>query len=171
MIRGIQFTGIASQEELSASPGVPTEERFEKGPVAVIECVQEIPCNPCEHSCSSGAIFVGEPITRLPVLDAAKCIGCGECLASCPGLAIFWVHKNYTDSTSLVEFPYEYLPLPKEGSIVPCGGRDGAFISEGRVVKIKKTRQSDGTTLVRVEVPKDYFMDIRTIVRKGARDV
>jgi Fe-S-cluster-containing hydrogenase component 2 len=164
----IKFTGIASARELAACPGVASAERFEKGPVAVVECVQEIPCDPCEHACSSGAIVVGQPITRLPVLDGAKCIGCGECLAFCPGLAIFLVHKNYTDTSSLVEFPYEYLPLPEEGVTVPCGGRDGGFIAEGKVVKVKRTRHNDGTALVVVEIPKEYFMDIRTICRKGA---
>jgi len=165
--KGIRYTGVPSREELQSCPGVTSAERFDKGPVAVIECVQEIPCDPCEHACSSGAITVGKPITRLPVLDGAKCIGCGECLALCPGLAIFLVHKHYTDTTSLVEFPYEYLPLPEEGAAVPCGGRDGQFIADGKVVKVKKTRHSDGTALVLVEVPKEFFMDIRTIYRNG----
>ncbi|MCL1818254.1 MAG: 4Fe-4S binding protein [Spirochaetaceae bacterium] len=165
---GIQRTGIASAEELRACPGIPGNDRFEKGPVAVIECVQEIPCNPCEYACSSGAISVGLPITRLPVLDGEKCIGCGECLAFCPGLAVFLVHKNFTDTTSLVEFPYEYLPLPEAGAIVPCGGRDGRYIADGKVVRVIRTRRSDGTALILVEVPKEFFMDIRTICRKRA---
>ena len=165
---GVQYTGIVSAEELRACPGVPGDERFEKGPVAVIECVQEIPCNPCEYACPSGAITVGLPITRLPVLDGTKCGGCGVCIASCPGLAIFLVHKNFTDTTSLVEFPFEYLPLPEEGAIVPCGGRDGQFIADGKVVKVKKARRNDGTALILVEVPKEFFMDIRTICGKRA---
>ena len=164
---GVAYTGVPSAEELASCPGIADAERFEKGPVAVIECFQEIPCNPCEHACSSGAITVGSPITRLPVLDAAKCIGCGECLAPCPGLAIFLVHKNYTASTSLVGFPYEYLPLPEEGDSVPCCGRDGNFIADGRVVKVKKTQAGDGTAVILVEIPKEFFMDIRGIYKKG----
>ena len=166
-LSGIKYTGIPSAEELQACPGITSAERFDKGPVAVIECVQEIPCNPCEHACSSKAITVGQPITRLPVLDGTKCIGCGACLAPCPGLAIFLVHKNYTDTTSLVEFPYEYLPLPEEGEVYPCGGRDGRFITDGKVVKVKKTSRGDGTALVLLEVPKEFFMDVRTLCRKG----
>ncbi|MDR1192940.1 MAG: 4Fe-4S binding protein, partial [Peptococcaceae bacterium] len=132
-----------------------------------IECVQEIPCNPCERACPFGAIAVGRPITNLPILDEEKCTGCGACLALCPGLAIFRVHKNYTADTSLIEFPYEYLPLPREGSAAPCGGRDGQYIADGTVIKARQGKRSDGTTLVTVEVPKQYYMDIRTICRKG----
>ena len=163
---GILYTGILSAEELSLCPGITGAERFEAGPVAVIECVQQIPCDPCEHACPSKAITVGHPITRLPVLDGTKCTGCGQCIAPCPGLAIFLVHKHYTDTTSLVEFPYEFLPLPEEGSVVPCGGRDGRFIANGKVVKVKKTVHANGTALVQVEVPREFFMDIRTICRK-----
>ena len=162
----IKLTGIPSMDELKASPGLVNGERFEKGPVAVIECVQEIPCNPCEAACPFDAIFVGSPISNLPVINGEKCTGCGTCLASCPGLAIFLVEKNYTDFSCLIEFPYEYLPFPKEGDIVPCGGRDGQFIIEGKVVRVRKNKQLDGTTLVSVEVPKKYYMDIRTICRK-----
>ena len=164
---GILYTGIPSAQELESCPGIPSPGRFDKGPVAVVECVQEIPCDPCAYFCSSKAITLGQSITQLPVLDGEKCSGCGECLAHCPGLAIFWVHKNFTGTTSLVEFPYEFLPLPEEGQRVPCGGRDGQFIAYGTVIKVRKTKNTDGTALVRVEVPKEFFMDIRTLCRKG----
>jgi Fe-S-cluster-containing hydrogenase component 2 len=166
MSEGIKYTGIPSLEELKACPGVVSQERFERGPVAVIECVQQIPCNPCEKACPFGAITIGQSITTLPVIDEQKCTGCGVCLAFCPGLAIFRVHKNYTKTTAMVEFPYEYYPSPKEGSEVDCGGRDGRFITKGKVIKAKKTKQSDGTTIVSVEIPKDYYMEVRTICRK-----
>ena len=166
MNKGVKYTGIPSSGEIKACPGVVNEERFERGPVAVIECVQQIPCNPCEKACPFGAITVGQPITTLPVIDGEKCTGCGICLAFCPGLAIFRVHKNYTQTTSIVEFPYEYYPSPEEGSVVDCGGRDGEFITKGKVIKVKRTKQSDGTTIVAVEVPKKYFMDVRTLCRK-----
>ena len=40
-------TGYLEYEELSQIQKLPSDERYAKGPVAVIECVQEIPCNPC----------------------------------------------------------------------------------------------------------------------------
>lgn len=166
MNEGVKFTGIPSEKELAASPGVASEARMEKGPVAFIECVQNIPCNPCEKACPFGAIFVGEPITNLPKLDEEKCTGCGACIAACPGLAIFRVHKNYTGETSLVEFPYEYYPLPEEGAIVPCADRAGNYVTDGTVQKVKNPKTYDGTPLVTVEVPKGYCHTVRTICRK-----
>ena len=76
--------GLASLDELRASSGYPSEERLEKGPVAVIECIQGIPCNPCESACRFNAIVVGKPITNLPRLLEEKCRGCGLCVALCP---------------------------------------------------------------------------------------
>lgn len=167
MNNGVKFTGMPSWEELKSTPGVPGLERLEKGPVAFIECVQNIPCNPCEKACPFGAITVGQPITSLPVLHQEKCTGCGLCIPACPGLAIFRVHLNYTDTTSLVEFPYEYYPLPDEGDTVPCGNRAGQFLSNGRVVKIKNPKANDGTTIISVEVPKEYCLEVRTISNSG----
>ncbi len=100
MSRGIKKTGVPSWDELRATPELPKEKRIEEGSVAFIECVQEIHCNPCEEACSQGAIIIGEPITNLPQLDGEKCTGCSMCVAACPGLAIFKIHKNYTATTS-----------------------------------------------------------------------
>ncbi|UUV19645.1 4Fe-4S binding protein [Fusobacteria bacterium ZRK30] len=165
MNKGVKFTGVPSMEEIKGCPGTPGEERFEKGPVVSIECVQKIPCNPCEAACPFGAIEVGSSITSLPKLDEEKCIGCGVCIPKCPGLAIFKIHKNYSEKTSMVEFPFEYLPLPEKGDQVPCGDRFGKYIADGKVLDVKNDKKNDGTTLISVEIPKEYFMGIRTIYR------
>jgi len=166
MKEGVKLTGIPSQAELLASPGVPSAERIEKGPVAYIECVQDIPCNPCEEACPFGAIRVGLPITNLPELDGEKCTGCGNCVAHCPGLAIFIIHKHYSDATALVTFPYEYLPLPREGDIVPCADKQGNFVTEGKVVRLRNPKTYDHTAVVSVEIPQEYYLDIRTLYRR-----
>ncbi|MBW2487610.1 MAG: hypothetical protein JRE72_09330, partial [Deltaproteobacteria bacterium] len=56
-------TGYLSDEELKNGPGIPGEARRRKGAVAVLECLEDIPCNPCESSCKFDAITVGEDIT------------------------------------------------------------------------------------------------------------
>ena len=84
------ITGFLSDEELKHSPGVPSEARRRKGPVATIECLEDIPCNPCESSCNVDAIFVGEDITNIPHLDGEKCVACRTCVYICPGQAIFY---------------------------------------------------------------------------------
>ena len=66
---GYLYTGVPSAQELASFPGKPSEERMSKGRVAVVECLQEIPCNPCESACKFGAIQIGENITALPCLD------------------------------------------------------------------------------------------------------
>ena len=131
MREGVAYTGIPSAEELAACPGVPSAERMAKGRVAVIECVQEIPCNPCENACHFGAIEIGEQITNLPVLHEEKCTGCGLCVANCPGLAITVIDKTYSDTEAVIEFPFEYLPLPAVGDIVDAVSRGGEVLCKG----------------------------------------
>ena len=111
-------TGVPSQEELEASPGFPSAEALARGAVVVIECVQDIPCNPCELTCPQNAIFVGEPITNLPVFRAEACNACGQCIPICPGQAIFLVDLTFSQDTAAVAFPYEFLPMPRSGDVV-----------------------------------------------------
>jgi len=63
----------------------------------VIECVQDIPCNPCERARPKGTIFVGNPINNLPVFFADKCDGCRRSIPLCPGQAIFRIDMTYSN--------------------------------------------------------------------------
>ena len=80
--------GFLDIEEIKDIPGFPGQEVLTRKKCVVIECQQNIPCNPCEAACPHNAITVGEPITNLPVIDAEKCIGCGKCARACPAAVI-----------------------------------------------------------------------------------
>lgn len=151
------------QEIFNGSPGIPSDERMEKGPVAVIECKKEIPCNPCESACTFGAIKIGQPITNVPILYEDKCTACGRCVPKCPGLAIFIVHKNYSEETSLLQFPYEYSPIPNKGDILSCVNRNGKVITKGKIIGVKESRNDDSTKVISIEIPKEYLNDVRGI--------
>jgi Fe-S-cluster-containing hydrogenase component 2 len=142
------------------------------GPRAVIECPQEIPCNPCEGACPRHAISVGQPITNIPRLDEEKCTGCGLCIPACSGLAIFVVNPEYSDTEATVAFPYEYLPLPSPGDIVQAVDRQGAIACEARVLSVVCPPRYDHTAVVTVAVPKGMEETVRSMARKkgGAGD-
>lgn len=155
--------GALSLEELATLPGMPSQERLEKGPVVIIECAQEIPCNPCEAACRNGAIQVGEPITNLPVLIEEKCTGCGLCIAACPGQAIFVIDMTYSETEATVQLPYEFLPLPDKGEIVDGLDREGQKVCTARVLKVLNPKKFDRTPVITIAVPKDCAMMVRNI--------
>lgn len=159
----LKTKGIPSPEDMENSQCIPSSERIVRGPVAVIECFEEIPCDPCETCCPKGAITIGKPITNLPKLDADKCNGCGNCVSACPGLAIFVVDGSYSESEGLVTIPYEFLPIPEPGQIVEITDRSGQPVGKGKIVKVKTLKQYDCTAVVTVTVPKPLLMEVRGI--------
>jgi Fe-S-cluster-containing hydrogenase component 2 len=156
-------TGFLTEEELKESPGVPSQTRRQKGPVAVIECLEDIPCNPCESSCNVGAIVVGEDITNLPHLDGEKCVACQTCVYICPGQAIFMVDESLPDGRATVMMPYEYRPLPEKGEVVTALDRAGQELGDAMVVAVRKTKRMDETATVTIEVPREWSMKTRAI--------
>lgn len=158
-MEGVKFCGALSAAEQTSV--LPPDGRTELGPVAVIECVQQIPCNPCEKACPFGAIEVGEDITALPLLNREKCRGCGICLSKCPGLAIFLVDASLPGDEALVAMPYEYLPLPEPGAQVEATDREGRFVVTATVKKVDSGAQREGTTIVTLAVPKKHLHDVR----------
>lgn len=138
-------TGCFKPQELS----VPDDERLKKGPVAVVECAQEIPCNPCGGFCPRSAITVGKNINDCPVVDWRLCNGCGLCLGFCPGLALFLVDNSR--ERPRITLPYELLP-PREGLSVILLDRSGRPIGRGRVAGCRRLKQHDRCTLVTLEL-------------------
>jgi Fe-S-cluster-containing hydrogenase component 2 len=160
-------TGVLTEKELKDSPGIPTEARRQKGPVASIECLEDIPCNPCESSCNVDAIIVGEDITNLPHLDGDKCVACQTCVYICPGQAIVMVDESLPDGKATIMMPYEYRPLPEKGEVVSALDRAGQELGDATVVAVRQTKRMDQTATVTIEVPKEWSMQARAIRLKS----
>ena len=158
----LDVIGIPDEEDYWKFPGIPSKERMLKGPVAVIECFQEIPCNVCELACPRGAIKVGHPITNLPRLDEDKCIGCKSCIPKCPGLAIFVIDLSRRDEAR-ISLPYEFLPVPTIGMEVIVLDRSGRSITKGRVIEVLYREEFDKTYVITISIPKEYAFKARAI--------
>ena len=155
--------GYLNDEELASLPGMPSMERILRGPVAVIECAQEIPCNPCVTICNKYAISIKGSLTGLPKIHEGLCIGCSLCIPICPGQAIFVVDGSYSETEAVVKVPYEYLPLPKVGEIVDAVGRDGQYRSDAKVLQVVNNKRVDHTPIVSLLVPKELMMVVRSL--------
>lgn len=151
--------GYMTEEELSKFPSF-SEGKKEIHPV--IECTQNIPCNPCQDVCPCGCITVGSDITRLPVLDEEKtCSGCGLCVAACPGQAIFLTEEKPEENAAEITIPYEFLPLPKEGEVGRALDRSGSPVCQATVVKVRSLAVNDHTNLLTMRVPAEMASKAR----------
>ncbi len=156
-----QCEGYLSEEELNEI--FPDKKRLEEGAVVIIECVQPIPCNPCQEACPRYAIKKFEQMTDNPVVDLAKCNGCGLCIGACPGLAIYVLHYHYSDQSSLIKLPYEMLPIPEEGDQAELYDRSGKVIGEGKIIRVQNLKHNPKTRIVWVEIPKKLYKSARNI--------
>ena len=123
--------GYHRKEELDELAVLPPEETIKEKRVAIIECVEEIPCNPCAVVCRLDAIEK-EGLCDVAKINWEKCSGCTLCVAVCPGLAIFL--QNIKDGKGYVTMPYELLPPPKVGMKAQLMDRSGKVVGEGTIV-------------------------------------
>ncbi|MCH3963338.1 MAG: FAD-dependent oxidoreductase [Clostridium sp.] len=150
--------GYMLDNEIFRYPGVVKK----SGIHPVMECTQNIPCNPCQDVCPKGCITIGENITSLPIVDLDKtCIGCGMCVASCPGQAIFLVNEDFEEEYASVMIPYEFLPLPEKGEKGKALDRSGKVICEAEVIGVKAAKLFDHTNLLTIKVPRNMAMKAR----------
>ena len=153
--------GIPTAEDLAKV--LPSAERLAKGPVSIIECFQNIPCNPCVAACPQKAISMGDDINNLPKVDTDKCNGCGLCIRKCPGLAILVVDMTYSDDYALVKFPFEYTPVPEKGQKAIGLNRAGEEVGEFEVERAISGGAENKTWTISLKVPKDKAMEVRNI--------
>ena len=151
-INTYEKTGVLKLENLK----IPTDKQLKKG-VAIIECIQEIPCDPCVAICPVESISMKD-INDIPKIDYDKCTGCKRCVSICPGLAIFVV--KLIDEKAQITLPYEFLPIPKVGDIVKALDREGKSRGDAKVIRVNR---SSKTTVITIEVDKDLAMEVRNI--------
>jgi len=150
--------GYLLEEELERFPGVgaPTP-----GVRPVLECTQNIACNPCQDACKQGCISIGQQISSLPtVLNSGCCIACGLCVAACSGQAIFLVEEK-DEHWAHVTLPYEFLPLPVAGQKGQALDRSGKVVGEAEIVQAKVLKAFDKTCVLTMKVPRHLAMTAR----------
>jgi Fe-S-cluster-containing hydrogenase component 2 len=157
----LEINGIATDEQIMKV--FPSIETINKGPVAVIECFQKIPCNPCTTSCKFNAIDMGDDINNLPEVSSEKCVGCGVCLGKCPGLAIMLVDGSKSEDYLHMTIPYEMLPVPSKDQVVRGLDREGNYLSDVKVLRVLNSKFLDRTLVVTLAVPRNLIYDFRNI--------
>ena len=155
-------------EVLKSRPGaVVTEDipEIEEGVFPILHCAQEIPCNPCTSICSKGCIVIeGDDIRALPEYVGEGCIGCEQCVAICPGLAVSLVDYRDDPEHPTVTIPYEFpSETIHEGDVVTVLDTEGAILGNVEVVKVRTPKFADRALLVRVRAPRDIARRIAGI--------
>ena len=161
-----QHSGVLTDNDLKSRGLLPSQKRFDKGSVVIVECIENIPCNPCVDACSKKAISIKGSITNLPQVNFDKCNGCTVCIARCPGLAIFVVNKNYNQKQAAISLPYEFTPRPKISDIVSGLDRNGKIVCQAHVIKVLDAKGFDRCVVVTITVPKRFYNRVRFIKLK-----
>jgi sarcosine oxidase subunit alpha len=129
----------------------------------IIRCVQEIPCNPCADSCPRNSIAIaGDSIMNNPVFEG-DCIGCTNCVAVCPGLAISLIMPDYDTEarTSLVMLPYELGTKDLvRGRVVRTVDMEGNPIGNGTIVAFRISNIDAKRAIVSIEVPEKEAREV-----------
>jgi len=132
---------------------------------AVIECYEQIPCNPCESHCPFDAIHIGENLNNRPNLISEKCVGCGICVGVCPGLAIMLAKVSSTKATFTIA--YEFNPKPSVQDVWHAIDRSGNILGDATILKVVESLKLDHTALITVQTDRKFLHDFITIRSKN----
>jgi len=155
-------------EILKSRPGAVVTEDIpdeNEGVLPVLHCAQEIPCNPCTSVCPKDCIVIEESDIRgLPEYVGEGCIGCEQCVAVCPGLAVTLVDYRDDGEHPTVTIPYEFPPETiSAGDIVTVLDTEGKVLGNVKVTRVREPRFADRALLVRVKAPQEIAKRIAGI--------
>jgi sarcosine oxidase subunit alpha len=155
-------------EILKSRPGaVVTEDipEVDKGVIPIFHCSQEIPCDPCTSVCPQNCIVIeGDDMRGLPEYVGEECLGCEQCVAACPGLAITLVDYRKDAENPTVTVPYEFSAgTIREGDVVTVLDTEGAILGNAEVIKIRVPKFADRALLVRVRAAREIAKRIAGI--------
>ena len=151
-------TGVPTSEMIASK--FPSKSELNK-PKAILECYEQIPCNPCATSCPFDAIVIEDGMTGIPSLISERCTGCGQCVIACPGLSI--TVAQLLGNEALFKIPYEFTPLPVKGEIWHGLNRNGEIICDAKINHIIPGKTK--TALVTVIIDAQHLYDFVTIKR------
>ncbi|MHA2007790.1 MAG: FAD-dependent oxidoreductase [Promethearchaeota archaeon] len=147
-------------EVMKAKPPLPVKKDFQfkdEGIYPVFYCTQEIPCNPCTSVCDQEQIeTVDDLITKLPFFKGEKdCIGCGKCVAVCPGLAVLILDYRKDKDNPLVTFPLEltYSKLEKGQKIFVVSNEEE--LGEFQIYRSRILNEFPKTQLITIKLPSE----------------
>lgn len=126
-------------------------------------CREEIPCDPCTQSCKVDAIYK-KALTTPPRINSEKCIGCKQCIAQCPGQALYYVVEK--EDVASISFAYEFVPLPEIGESVILFSEEGNILGNGIVEKADSAKSHNKTCILTVSGEKASIINTRGIKKE-----
>ena len=127
----------------------------EEGIYPVFYCNQEIPCNPCTSVCPNEQIeTVNDLITQLPYFKGEEeCIGCGKCVAVCPGLAVVLRDYRKDKVNPLITFPLELSTdrLEKNQKVIVVS--NDQELGEFEIYRTRILKEFPKTQLITIRIP------------------
>lgn len=157
-----------TQKVLKSKPGKIFEMSYpniKQGVYPVLNCVQEIPCNPCTTTCPRDSIKIDGSIMNPPVYTGG-CIGCEMCVAICPGLAITLV--DFRKGEPIVTIPFEFNDgILETGQEVEVTDRLGRVLGNGTVIGFRYAEKVKTipvkTKMVKLKVPREIAEQVSGI--------
>ena len=143
-------------------PRKPSPERMAAKGFVIADCLYGFACNPCSFSCKQGAIAKSSTSVT-PVVDYDKCIGCMECVAQCPGLAIFGYRKDRNELFLPLEFN---LPDSDKALEVFLVDDNGAIVGEGEIKRVMRKPNKTNVAVVKATRLDGDLTDARGFILK-----